>query len=69
VEGSDETPCVHEHGPMMSDSGTPMQICYDRCMPSLIGFSAAETARAFMVQHGGVLHPPGTFSSGAGTPR
>lgn len=69
VEGSEETPCVHEHGPMMNDSGTPMQVCYDRCMPSLIGFSTEEAARAFMVQHGGVLHAPGTFPAVAGASR
>jgi hypothetical protein len=62
VEGSDETPCVHEHPPMMDDSRTPMQVCYDRCMPSLIAFATADGARAFMKEHGGTLYLPGTFS-------
>jgi hypothetical protein len=61
VEGSDETPCVHDHPPMMDDSRTPMQVCYDRCMPSLIAFASEESARAFMQDHGGTLHPPGTL--------
>ena len=61
VEGSDETPCVHQHPPMVDESRAPLQVCYDRCMPSLIGFGSAEAARAFMAQHGGTLHAPGTF--------
>jgi hypothetical protein len=62
VEGSDETPCVHHHPPMMDDSRTPMRVCYDRCMPSLIAFAGADAARGFMKEHGGVLYAPGAFA-------
>ena len=60
VEGSDETPCMH-HPPAIDPAGAPMQMCYDRCMPSLIAFRAAATARAFAAEHGGTLHAPGSF--------
>ncbi len=61
VEGSDETPCAHHHGPMADASGQPMQVCYDRCMPSLIAFRDAGEARSFMAEHGGKLFEPGTL--------
>jgi hypothetical protein len=61
VEGSDETPCLHHHAPMLDDSGTPLRVCYDRCMPSLIAFAKAGAAGSFMKEHGGVLYDPGTF--------
>ena len=60
VEGSDETPCVHR-GPMTDASGQPMQVCFDRCMPSLIAFQDAREARSFMADHGGQLFAPGAF--------
>lgn len=60
VEGSDETPCIH-HPPVVDETRIPMQVCYDRCMPSLIAFAIAEDARAFADEHGGTLYPPGRF--------
>jgi hypothetical protein len=60
VEGSDVTPCVH-HGPMTDASGQPMEVCFDRCMPSLIAFRDAGQARSFMADHGGQIFAPGTF--------
>lgn len=60
VEGSDETPCMH-HPPIVDTAGTPMQMCYDRCMPSLIAFRAAAVARAFAEEHGGTLYAPGSL--------
>ena len=60
VEGSDETPCVH-HPAVMDESKSPMQVCFDRCMPSLIAFRSADAARRFQSDHGGTLHPPGAF--------
>jgi len=60
VEGSDETPCTH-HAPMTDPSGGPMQICYDRCMPSLIAFHDDAAARAFVAVHGGTVFAPGKF--------
>jgi hypothetical protein len=59
VEGSDEAPCMH-HPPAVDPAGTPMQMCYDRCMPSLIAFREAAVARAFAAEHGGTLYPPGS---------
>ena len=60
IEGSDETPCMLHH-PVSDETRTPMQVCYDRCMPSLIAFKDEGAARAFAADHGGTLHPPGTF--------
>jgi len=60
VEGSDETPCLH-HPPVVDESHSPMQVCYDRCMPSLIAFKKSGEARAFLDEHGGEIHAPGTF--------
>jgi hypothetical protein len=60
VEGSDETPCMH-HPPAMDPAGGPMQMCYDRCMPSLIAFRVAGAARAFAADHGGTVYPPGAL--------
>lgn len=60
VEGSDETPCMR-HSPLVDPSGSPMQMCYDRCVPSLIAFREAAAARAFAAEHGGSLHSPGSF--------
>ncbi len=60
VEGSDETPCVH-HPPVVDETRAPMQVCYDRCIPSLIAFGSAPEARAFIAEHGGTLYPPGAF--------
>jgi hypothetical protein len=60
VDGSDETPCLRHHGPMTTGEGTALHTCYDRCMPSLIAFRDAGTARAFVAEHGGTLQPPGT---------
>lgn len=61
VEGSDETPCLH-HPPPASDTRAPLQVCYDRCMPSLIAFRDEEAARSFIGEHGGALHQPGAFT-------
>ncbi|HXH27488.1 MAG TPA: hypothetical protein VNL37_00480, partial [Candidatus Polarisedimenticolia bacterium] len=55
VEGSDETPCMPPT-PIERDTRAPLQVCYDRCMPSLIAFRDAAAARAFMAEHGGTLH-------------
>ena len=60
VEGSDVTPCMQHH-PVSDESRTPMQVCYDRCMPSLIAFENEGAARAFAADHGGTVHRPGTF--------
>ena len=60
VEGSDETPCLH-HPPVVDEARAPMQVCYDRCMPSLIAFKTSPEASAFLAEHGGELHAPGTF--------
>jgi hypothetical protein len=60
VEGSDEAPCMH-HPPAIDPAGAPMQMCYDRCMPSLIAFREAATARAFAAEHGGTVLPPGSL--------
>ena len=59
VEGSDETPCLKHHHAMTGDGGAPMQVCYDRCMPSLIAFARRDAAQAFLEEHGGALIPPG----------
>ena len=61
VEGSDETPCMRHHTTMADESKTPMQICYDRCMPSLIAFKEESAAHDFVADHGGTLYPPGRF--------
>jgi hypothetical protein len=60
VEGSDETPCLH-HPPVTDPAQAPMQVCYDRCMPSLIAFRTAAAAHAFADEHGGTPYPPGRF--------
>ena len=61
VDGSDETPCVHHYADMADEAKAPMQVCYDRCMPSLIAFAAGPAARAFSADHGGTIYPPGGF--------
>lgn len=61
VEGSDETPCMRHHAAAADESKAPMQVCYDRCMPSLIAFREAAAARSFVDDHGGTLYPPRTF--------
>ena len=61
VEGSDETPCIRHH-PVLDERRTPMHVCYDRCMPSLIAFAAEGAARAFVREHGGTLHAPGSLT-------
>jgi hypothetical protein len=58
VEGSDRTPCL-EHHVVADETGVPLRICYDRCMPSLIAFRSEENARAFIAEHGGTLLPAG----------
>lgn len=68
VEGSDETPCLH-HPPVVDETRTPMRICYDRCMPSLIAFRDEAGARAFMAEHGGALRLPGDLPAGPGPSR
>lgn len=60
VEGSDEAPCMH-HPPVTDPAGAPMQVCYDRCMPSLIAFRTEAAARTFAAEHGGTLYAPGSF--------
>jgi hypothetical protein len=60
VEGSDETPCLH-HPPVTDPAQAPMQVCYDRCMPSLIAFKNETGARAFVDEHGGTVYLPGKF--------
>ena len=60
LEGSDETPCLHEP-PVMDETHTATHLCYDRCLPSLLAFASEPAARAFMDQHGGTLFAPGTF--------
>ena len=60
VEGSDETPCLH-NPPITDPTQAPMQVCYDRCMPSLIAFKEAAAAHAFADERGGTLYPPGKF--------
>ncbi len=58
VEGSDVTPCLHLP-PLRDDSGAPLHLCYDRCMPSLIAFRDEAAARAFLAEHGGTVREPG----------
>ena len=60
VEGSDETPCMH-HPPVADPTRTPMQVCYDRCLPSLIAFRLEAQARAFAAEHGGTVLSPGSY--------
>jgi hypothetical protein len=60
VEGSDEIPCM-KHPPIEPETRTPLHVCYDRCMPSLIAFRDEAAARAFMAEHGGTLHDPGSY--------
>ena len=60
VEGSDETPCLRHH-PVADERGTPLQVCYDRCMPSLIAFRTESAARVFVADRGGKVYPPGSF--------
>ncbi len=59
VEGSDVTPCLG-HEPAVAEAKTPLQLCYDRCQPSLIAFHDPPAAEEFVREHGGRLHPPGT---------
>jgi hypothetical protein len=61
VEGSDETPCLRHHNTVADESKTPMQVCYDRCMPSLIAFKEETAARAFAAEHGGTVYLPERF--------
>jgi hypothetical protein len=70
VEGSDETPCLRHHPPIVGDTGAPLHLCYDRCQPSLIAFRDEAAARAFAAARGGDLRPPGTVmpSSGPAAP-
>lgn len=68
VEGSDETPCLAHHHPMTDPGGSPMQVCYDRCMPSLIAFASREGAGAFQADHGGTLLSPGGLGRAAAAP-
>jgi hypothetical protein len=67
VEGSDEAPCM-QHPPVADETRSPMHVCYDRCMPSLIAFRDAGAARAFMDDHGGMLRSPGAPPAAAGEP-
>ncbi len=60
VEGSDEAPCM-QHPPVADPTLTPMQVCYDRCLPSLIAFRDGGAARAFAAVHGGSVLAPGTY--------
>lgn len=62
IEGSDDTPCMRHH-PVADESHTPMRVCYDRCMPSLIAFKEEAAARAFAADHGGTVHRPGTVAT------
>ena len=64
VEGSDETPCLRHH-PVDGEGRTPMQVCYDRCMPSLIAFKDEKAARVFAADHGGTVYSPGRFPNPA----
>ncbi|HZM70073.1 MAG TPA: hypothetical protein VFB95_06865 [Candidatus Cryosericum sp.] len=65
IEGSDEAPCLEHHHPVTDPGGAPMQVCYDRCMPSLIAFASREGAAAFQGEHGGTLIPPGGLAGRA----
>jgi hypothetical protein len=69
VEASDETPCLEHHHPVTDPGGAPMQVCYDRCMPSLIAFASREGAAAFQAEHGGTLVPPGGLAGRAAAGR
>jgi len=68
VEGSDETPCIH-HPPLADENRAPLQVCYDRCMPSLIAFKELASAEAFMAEHGGALHRAGAVPTLQTEPR
>lgn len=56
VEGSALNPCTTETPKAESiDRQTVCLRGFDRCSPSVLGFSSEEHARAFIAQHGGVL--------------
>lgn len=56
VEGSALNPCTSESPKAESiDRQTVCLRGFDRCSPSVLGFSSEDRARAFMAQHGGVL--------------
>lgn len=54
VRGSDVNPCSHK-GAIIDQDKQPIEICYDRCRPSVIAFSRAADAREFAETHGGVI--------------
>lgn len=67
IEGSDETPCLRHHPPILGEGRAPLHVCYDRCRPSLIAFRDEAAARAFASAHGGTLHHPGRFPATTGS--
>ena len=52
VDGSDVEHCRTPREEV-ADSGCCRELVYDRCLPSLIAFGTAESARAFSREHGG----------------
>ena len=52
VVGSDITPCCSQKV-IYDQTKTPLVLCYDRCLPSVIAFKAKEGAIKFMKEHGG----------------
>lgn len=55
VVGSSVHPCCSEAEILKDWSGIEYELTWDRCLPSVIAFSAREEAEAFRSQHGGEL--------------
>lgn len=56
VEGSSVNFCTRmAPAETASGKGTPYLRAFDRCSPSILAFPNEKSARAFIVQHGGVL--------------
>lgn len=56
VEGSSVNPCMSmTPGAKRADQHSICLLGFDRCSPSVLGFSSEQNARAFIAQHGGVL--------------
>lgn len=54
VDGSGVEPCCPA-AVRGEDARTPYVRMFDRCSPSLIAFTRQDQARAFIIQHGGVV--------------
>lgn len=52
VSGSDFTPCCNKKV-IFDERKTPLVLCYDRCLPSIIAFKTKDGALKFAEKHGG----------------